>query len=294
MFFPFMLFLLHGTVTSADKNCPLEKRVGDICYTRVAMTDTSQYGCMENCTYKKTYGIDSGLYCFMRGSLQVTQCGGETPYEIGENLLVKCGSGIIVPFCFQCGTTDAECEGIGNPDSECVLDRGTCVPRYNVTCGSEKEVPYCFECGRTPDECDSLQCKLDGGGMCIPRNIEFDLEPFMDSAAELLTEVETNITSGIVAPSSGSCNGISKAYCILKFGKVLHGCYKKCNLNKKCWTKCLKENICDMPTKCLPGGSCFSDLIAKIKKLVHKFLPKVPAYFDKIIDLIVESIKCSK
>jgi len=291
MFFPFMLFLLHGTVTSADDYCPEEKRVGNICYTKVAMTDTSPYGCMENCTYKKTFGIDSGLYCFKRGSLQVTQCGGETPYEIG---VVTCGSGILALSCSQCGTTGAECEGIGNPDSECVLDSGTCVPRYNVTCGSGKEVHYCFECGRTPAECDSLQCTLDGENMCIPRIIEFDLEPFMDSTLELLTEVETNTTSEIVSPSSGSCGLISKGYCVGKFGKVLYGCYKKCNLNAKCWMKCLKENICDMPTKCLPGGSCFSDLIAKIKKLVHKFLPKVPAYFDKIIDLIVESIKCSK
>jgi len=292
MFFPFMLFLLHGTVTSADDYCPEEKRVGNICYTKVAMTDTSPYGCMENCTYKKTFGIDSGLYCFKKGSLQVTQCGGETPHEIGDNLLVKCGSGIIVPFCFQCGTTDAECEGIGNPDSECVLDRGTCVPRYNVTCGSGKEVHYCFECGKTPAECDSLQCTLNGEDMCIPRNIEFDLEPFMDSAVELLTEVETNTTSEIVSPSSGSCGLISKAYCVGKFGKVLYGCYKKCKLNFKCWTKCLKENICDMPSKCLPGGSCFSWLLTKVNGILHKI--GFPKKFDKVIDHIVDFIKCPK
>jgi len=287
MFFPFMLFLLHGTVTSADDYCPEEKRVGDICYTKVAMTDTSPYGCMENCTYKKTFGIDSGLYCFKRGSLQVTQCGGETPYEIGGNLLVKCGSGVRALSCSQCGTTGAECEGNGNPDSECVLDSGKCVPRYNVTCGSGKEVHYCFECGKTPAECDSLQCTLDGEDMCIPRNIEFDLEPFMDSAVELLTEVETNTTSEIVSPSSGSCGTISKGICLLNFRKVLHGCFKKCKFNRKCWTSCLEKTFCNMPSICLPGGSCFSWLINQVKRIIPN--PTI----DAIIDWIFDHIKCS-
>jgi len=294
MFFPFMLFLLHGTVTSADDYCPEEKRVGDICYTKVAMTDTSPYGCMENCTYKKTFGIDSGLYCFKRGSLQVTQCGGETPYEIGGNLLVKCGSGVRALSCSQCGTTGAECEGNGNPDSECVLDSGKCVPRYNVTCGSGKEVHYCFECGRTPAECDSLQCTLDGENMCIPRYSEFDLEPFMDSTVELLTEVETSTTSGIVSPSSGSCGPISGGLCVASFVKILHGCYKKCKFNVKCWESCLQEKFCGMKKKCLPGGSCFNYLLSKVKALLHKIFPKASKHFDKVIDTFVDNIKCSK
>jgi len=285
MFFPFMLLLLHGTITSADDYCPDEKRVGDICYTKVAMTDTSPYGCMENCTYKKTFGIDSGLYCFKRGSLQVTQCGGETPYEIGGNLLVTCGSGIFAPFCSQCGTTDAECEGNGNPDSECVFDNETCVPRYNVTCGSGKEVLYCFECGKTPAECDSLQCTLNREDMCVPRNIEFDLEPFMDSIVELLTEVETNTTSptpttSTVSPSSGSCSHLNKGICLYKFGKVLHGCYKKCKWGVKCWTQCLQKNVCTIPSTCLPGGSCFKWLLTKVKSIIN----------NKTIDAIIDSV----
>merc|ERR1712126_313789 len=66
-------FLFHAIVA---EECPVEKRVGDTCYTRVAIADTNQYGCMENCTYKKTNSSDTGLYCFKTGSLQVTECPG--------------------------------------------------------------------------------------------------------------------------------------------------------------------------------------------------------------------------
>jgi len=55
------------------QECPDEKTVGDTCYTKVAMIDTTEYGCMENCTYKKTQGSDSGLYCFKPGILPVTE-----------------------------------------------------------------------------------------------------------------------------------------------------------------------------------------------------------------------------
>jgi len=261
----------------------------------VARTDTSQYGCMENCTYKKTFGIDSGLYCFKKGSLQVTNCGGERPYEIGYNLLVTCGSGILAPFCSQCGTMDAECEGIGNPDSECVLDSGTCVPRYDVTCGSGKEVSICLECGKTPAECDSLQCTwYNGEDMCIPRNTDFDLEPLLDTVVEILTVVETSTASGIVSPSSGSCGLISGGSCVVSFVKILHGCYKKCKFNVKCWEKCLQQKFCGMKKKCLPGGSCFNYLLSKVKPLLHKIFPKASKYFDKVIDTFVDNIKCSK
>merc|ERR1711962_1330708 len=72
MFFLFVFFLLHTSVTSAEE-CPDEKTVGNTCYTKVAMIDTTEYGCMENCTYKKTQGSDSGLYCFKHGILPVTE-----------------------------------------------------------------------------------------------------------------------------------------------------------------------------------------------------------------------------
>merc|ERR1711962_675018 len=77
MFFLLVFFVLHTAVTSGE-NCPEQKRVGDTCYTRVAMTDTHQYGCKENCTYKKTNSSDTKLYCFKTGSLQVTECGNFT------------------------------------------------------------------------------------------------------------------------------------------------------------------------------------------------------------------------
>merc|ERR1711962_1575009 len=77
MFFLLVFFVLHTAVTSGE-NCPEQKRVGDTCYTRVAMADTHQYGCKENCTYKKTNSSDTGLYCFKTGSLQVTKCGPES------------------------------------------------------------------------------------------------------------------------------------------------------------------------------------------------------------------------
>merc|ERR1711962_939562 len=65
----FMTFLLQQTWAV----CPEEKTVGDICYTRVDFTDTSQYGCIEGCTYKKTNDDESNkLYCFKKGPLPVS------------------------------------------------------------------------------------------------------------------------------------------------------------------------------------------------------------------------------
>jgi len=53
--------------------CPIEKTVGDTCYTRVAVMDTSQYGCYEGCIYKKTNDVESDKhYCFKKGSLPVS------------------------------------------------------------------------------------------------------------------------------------------------------------------------------------------------------------------------------
>merc|ERR1711962_345262 len=72
MFFLFVFFLLHPSVTSVQE-CPDEKKVGNTCYTKVGMIDTTEYGCMENCTYKKTLGSDSGHYCFKHGILPVTE-----------------------------------------------------------------------------------------------------------------------------------------------------------------------------------------------------------------------------
>merc|ERR1711962_246037 len=123
MFLLFVFFVLPTTVISGEE-CPEEKKVGDTCYTRVAMTDTHKYGCMENCTYRKTLGSDTGLYCFKPGSLHVTECG-ETAYPIG----VMCGSGIRKENCSQCGDTKDNCEG-SSLYSDCIFTtNGTCIPR---------------------------------------------------------------------------------------------------------------------------------------------------------------------
>merc|ERR1719153_1124744 len=53
--------------------CPIEKTVGDTCYTRVAVMDTSQYGCYGDCTYKKSNDEESDKhYCFKKGPLPVS------------------------------------------------------------------------------------------------------------------------------------------------------------------------------------------------------------------------------
>jgi len=123
MFLLFVFFLVHTTIISGEE-CPEEKKVGDTCYTRVAMTDTHKYGCMENCTYRKTLGSDTGLYCFKPGSLHVTECG-QTAYPIG----VICGSGIRKENCSQCGDTKDNCEG-NSSYSDCIFTtNGTCIPR---------------------------------------------------------------------------------------------------------------------------------------------------------------------
>jgi len=112
MFFLLVFFVLHTAVTSGE-NCPEEKRVGDTCYTRVAMADTHQYGCMENCSYKKTNSSDTGLYCFKTGSLQVTECGNFT----GDNR--EC----VPPFRPGPGSN-------GQPNSLCYYFPNTLVNRW--------------------------------------------------------------------------------------------------------------------------------------------------------------------
>merc|ERR1711962_847152 len=130
MFF-LLVFLVLCTAVTSGQNCPKEKRVGDTCYTRGAMAHTHQYGCMENCSYKKTNSSDTGLYCFKTGSLQVTECGNSTGggylEEAYINIGVTCGSDVRKDFCFQCGDTFDSCQGADlHPD--CILDNKTCIP----------------------------------------------------------------------------------------------------------------------------------------------------------------------
>merc|ERR1712126_526786 len=155
-------FLFHAIVA---EECPVEKRVGDICYTRVAMTDTNQYGCMENCTYKKTNSSDTGLYCFKTGSLQVTKCG-ETLPPIG----VTCGDGQREDFCIECPATEEGCTSI-----DCVFSLldGKCesretLPVFGVICGDRQREIFCNECPATEEGCTSVDCKFEGG-KCEPR-----------------------------------------------------------------------------------------------------------------------------
>jgi len=170
MFLLFGFFLLHTTIISGEE-CPQEKKVGDICYTRVAMTDTHQYGCMENCTYKKTNSSDTGLYCFKTGSLQVTKCG-ETlpPFE------VTCGDGQREDSCNECPATVAGCTSF-----DCVFLDGKCKPKetlpiFGVTCGDGQREEFCNECPATEEGCTSIDCIFNFfDGKCEPREI---LPPF--------------------------------------------------------------------------------------------------------------------
>jgi len=153
MFFLLVFFVLHTAVTSGE-NCPEEKRVGDTCYTRVAMADTHQYGCMENCSYKKTNSSDTGLYCFKTGSLQVTECGNFTGAYQEEGFLkigVTCGSGVRREFCFQCGNTKDSCQGVGDhPDCiftssfNCIPNNRMCVPPFRPGPGPNGQDSLCY------------------------------------------------------------------------------------------------------------------------------------------------------
>jgi len=146
-------FLFHAI---GAENCPEEKRVGDTCYTRVARADTHQYGCKENCTYKKTNSSDTGLYCFKRGSLQVTECGNFTGGGYQEEGFIKigvtCGSGVRREFCFLCQDTFDGCEGVSpHPDclwtisGNCIPNNRECVPPFRPGPGSDGDPnSYCY------------------------------------------------------------------------------------------------------------------------------------------------------
>jgi len=120
MFLLLVFFLLYTSVASAE-NCPEEKKVGDTCYTRVAMADTHQYGCIENCTYKKTNGSDTELYCFKRGILPVTEC------EVITIPDVTCGDGMKVEFCIECPANEEGCTS-----EDCKFIGGRCVPAGEI------------------------------------------------------------------------------------------------------------------------------------------------------------------
>jgi len=80
----FMTFHLQQTLAV----CPEEKTVGGTCYTRVAFMDTSEYGCTDGCTYKKSNDEESDKhYCFKKGSQSVSlsKCAtGALPGEQGQ------------------------------------------------------------------------------------------------------------------------------------------------------------------------------------------------------------------
>jgi len=132
----------------------------------------------------------------------------------------------------------------------------------------------------------------EGEDVCAPRDIQLDIELFMDSAEELLAEVETNSTAEIASLSLDSCWIISEAICLLNYGKALTSCNKECNFGLQCWTSCLKENVCEMPSKCRPGGDCFNSLLTKIKSILEK-IGISPVLID-ILDQLIGNINCSK
>jgi len=77
MLFLFVLSILQlAVVSQATRYCPINKKVGDTCYTRVdTIIDFKKYDCYQDCAYKKT-GMDDGqLYCFKPGSNRVSECG---------------------------------------------------------------------------------------------------------------------------------------------------------------------------------------------------------------------------
>jgi len=294
MFLLFVFFLVHTTIISGEE-CPEEKKVGDTCYTRVAMTDTHKYGCMENCTYKKTLGSDTGLYCFKTGPLHVAECG-ESPYPISGYIPeYTCGNSDVVPYCFECGDTRADCEGeiIINP-SDCVLaSNGTCVPRSSdILCGSGMEMPYCSWCGNTEPECEGdifpSDCILDNG-TCIRRWFEIDIGIFMNSLEQSFIELETNSSAEIVSPSMDSCSFLGQPICIFWAGIVVFDC-KHCGLNDDCLKTCLKEKICTIPSKCLPGGACYNFVLDKIEKLLKTL--HFPSIVIEIIIIYLKQLSC--
>merc|ERR1712126_542930 len=91
MLFLFVSIFLHGMAMSGDPiDCPYNKKVGDTCYTRVKhSTPTQEYGCMQNCTYRKTSEPENGnLYCFKAGPLPVTEC--DLDLETSDTSVCRC------------------------------------------------------------------------------------------------------------------------------------------------------------------------------------------------------------
>lgn len=77
MFSPSLLSILQlAVITQGNPYCPMDKKVGDTCYTRVDTTiDFKKFECDQDCTYKKTGSEDEQLYCFKKGPLPVSECG---------------------------------------------------------------------------------------------------------------------------------------------------------------------------------------------------------------------------
>jgi len=299
MFVLLVFFLLDTSVTSAEE-CPEEKRVGDICYTKVAMAPTHQYGCIENCTYKKTDSSDTGLYCFKTGSLQVTECGGGfiDSHKCSKDEYL-CGSGNCVPSCSVCGTTKAQCQGTSTT-SACYLMDGQCVPRLgplligytpsDVKCGSGVKAPVCPDCGTTKPLCQGVSVNSDcvlQNGTCVPRRTVLDFGIFLDSFDEAFTKFETNTTdSGALDWSEdGFCWPWDIIKCMKEIGSVFWDC-KHCNVDVDCWIGCLREKICTIASKCRPGKSCW---IGAVIDVIKKLLDTI--FGSQIVDKIIQEIE---
>ena len=68
---PLLTLLLWAavTMTQANKNCPEEKTVNGVCFTRVEEdVDTSKYNCTGSCSYQDGHG---DKYCFKAGPYKV-------------------------------------------------------------------------------------------------------------------------------------------------------------------------------------------------------------------------------
>merc|ERR1711962_623335 len=353
-------FLFHAIVA---EECPVEKRVGDTCYTRVAIADTNQYGCMENCTYKKTDSSDTGLYCFKTGSLQVTDCGtlpgienleengGCDRYQ-GTDLLGNDVPGfnpIIVgnqndceDRCFKksnCNfwsynTFKKECwlkTGIDNFIRNSAFNSGSkacgsgCVLLKAMNTINSLDIPGYdpFQSKSQQDCADNcyklINCnfwtynirdqncwlKVTKGDEAPQRDLvsgnkacgagsttnEFDFGPYMGALNESLVEFEDDTDSAILFPSADSCSFYQKIKCLAELGFGLAGCVS-CKRDVTCWLKCLKKTICALSSYCLPGGSCFDDLLDKISSALG-----ASGLTAKEIEEILEALKnfvCSK
>merc|ERR1711962_131026 len=243
---------------------------------------TYNYGGKGLCWLMTTPGFTYPYGGAVTGNKACTGAGAG-PIEPGFDIGVTCGSGINEQFCFQCGISKDNCQG-NSPNSSCVLTpSGNCIPRkpaieiengLGVVCGSGTQEQFCFECGETKDKCQgnspNSSCVLTNSGNCIPRSPtnEFDFGPYMGSVLESLEEFEDNTDSNILFPSPDSCVFFKKIKCLTKLGVGLAGCIS-CKRDVTCWRSCLKDKICGLSSYCLPGGSCFNDLLDKIKSAIE-------------------------